>query len=337
MSVWMPVFLICEDDLKMIFRAFCDVFPYATLWRATNDLNIHMVLVGTQEPLKLDFKKFRDRAEVPAIRDDLARVDLEDPFTLLNCILLEEKCLQEYCRNSPPHRDDYPLLSFTCARSYRKFWNNDPWMVRVSKMADYDCSILPYVTNLGETEEEIARNEERILAGHEIARHMTRGYLAMSVGNQDDAIREGTMALDLNPLDRNARLMVSTSRHINAYRDWIQGRTARAEQGFRDIITSDPDFFYAHEGLSFCYWKNGDVDKAIRRLEYAMGRSPGHDSRRYWLAGFYAQRGMVDKAKEQLYRVLEAFPEEPDAVRKLKELEEFKRDSGGNVLISKNE
>jgi spermidine synthase len=336
MSVWMPVFLISEEDLKMIFRGFCDVFPHATLWRATNDLNIHMVLIGTQEPLELDFEKFRQRVEVPSIRNDLARVDLEDPYTLLNCLLLDEKSLQEYCKDSPPHRDDYPLLSFSCARSYRKYWNNDPWMERVSSMADYGCSVLPYVTNLGKTEEEVAHNEKQIMIGHEVSRHMTKGYLAMSVGNQEDAIREGTAALKLNPLDKNAKLLVNTSRHINAYKDWMQGRTARAERGFRDIISSDPDFFYAHEGLSFCHWKSGDVDKAIKRLEYAMGRNPGHDSRRYWLAGFYAQRGLLDKAEEQLYKVLEAFPGEPDAIRKLQELEEFKRAGRENLLISQN-
>ncbi len=323
MSVWMPVFLISPEDLKMIFRAFCEVFPHATLWRANNDLNKHMVLVGTRKPLRLDFEAFRRRMNVPAIRNDLARVGLEDPFTMLSSFLLDEDALEEYCRRSPVHCDDRPYLEFSCARSFRRYWGRDMWMDRVMELGRFGCSILPYLTNLGETEEEISQNIERINVECKVAHHVNEGYLAVTRGDYGQAVREAERALKLNPSSRNARLLLSRSKNYAAIQYQREGRTSLAEREFMDILSSDPGFFYAQEGLASCYWRQGRIREAIRMLESALRMEPWHASRRYWLAGFYARVGMVKEAREQLRKVLEAFPGEPRTIQKLKESEEF--------------
>ena len=320
MSVWMPIFLISTNDLKMIFRSFRDVFPHATLWRANNDLNKHMVLIGTQEKLSLDFEKFRDRMAVPAIRDDLARVDLDDVYTHLNCFLLDEDALAEYCGDGPVHSDDHPYLAFSAARNFRRYWNDDPWMERVAEMRAFGCTVLPYVTNLGETEEEVAYNTSRLSLEFEVANRINNGYLAFLRRDFQDASREGMEAVSLNPDDKSARLLLSQARYNIAVLDWLQGRKGKAESEFASIIASDPNFYFAHYRLAMCHWQRREIDDAIRELQYAMRVEPGHESNRYWLAGFYAAKGMRDEAKTQLEKVLAAFPGEPHATEKLEQL-----------------
>ena len=64
-------------------------------------------------------------------------------------------------------------------------------------------SVAPFLTNLGETEEEAAAVAERIRLRYEATQHSMRGDVLLTLGRRDDAIIEYNLALMIDPTDKN--------------------------------------------------------------------------------------------------------------------------------------
>jgi predicted negative regulator of RcsB-dependent stress response len=64
-------------------------------------------------------------------------------------------------------------------------------------------SVLPWLTNLGETEEEIAARTQDIRTRYEAVTHSINGDVALFLGERQRAILEYNEALSIDPLEKN--------------------------------------------------------------------------------------------------------------------------------------
>ncbi len=311
MSVWMPVFLMSTEDLRMVYRSFRDVFPHATLWCPTNCLNKHMVLIGTQQTLKLDFASVRDRMADPEVRADLARVDLDDPYVLLNALLLDEAAFAAYSGQGRMHTDNHPYLAYSSARSLREFRRRDPWIDRVQEMRAMRGDVGRHLTNLGDTPEEVARNVAGLELEAAVARLLNAGFAHGALGREEEAVAVALEGLALNPSSGSCRYLLGTAASAVALRDLKTADPRRALEKCLDALGRAPDQAELHMTLSEIHLAFGRLAQAIAEAEEAIRLAPLHYTWHWFAAGLYSR---VDVAKEleHLEVLLPLFPENSD-------------------------
>lgn len=112
LAQWLPLHGLAVEDYKMILRTFRAVFPHASLWLTDE----YSILLGTDNPLHIDFKMLEERLAVGAIKENLREVDLDDPISLLGTLALDEIALSRYAGAGPTNTDDRPYIGFTDRR-----------------------------------------------------------------------------------------------------------------------------------------------------------------------------------------------------------------------------
>ena len=106
---WVPLHRLPEAHYKMIVRTFIEVFPETTLWyKYTPDF---VILIGTRQPLLIDYKNFIARAQIANIREGLAADDL-DGRSLLDSFMMGPETVHKYVGVGPIHTDNRPRLEF---------------------------------------------------------------------------------------------------------------------------------------------------------------------------------------------------------------------------------
>jgi spermidine synthase len=159
---WIPVGEATLDDERMLFRAFLDVFPHATAWWQLDQFFV--LLIGTKEPLAIDYQRLREKMGRDRVRQDLALAGLRDVDHLLSYFTFDEVAFAEFVGGAPPATDDRTVLDFTMPRhigtgfGFGTFSTNTrqgerrPLTVAFEHKAYYAArrrSVVPYLTNLG--------------------------------------------------------------------------------------------------------------------------------------------------------------------------------------------
>jgi len=304
-SVWIPLYWLSSDDLKMICKSFSEVFPHATLWRGNNGHNKHAQLIATQGPLSIDFDVFRRELRRPRIRQDLARLDLENVFTLLNCHWLDERAFREYCKDAKVNSDDHPYLAYSAPRSCMR---EPVWINRLSELFDIRTPVLPYVRFSGVGDDEIARCRKMLATEFDVVGRLTQGFALLSIGEFGDAMLKAEEARKLNPGDKTCTFLLSKIKWEMAKRQLAAGDLDMALQTARNLVASDPDFALGYRILCRVHGLRGELDQAIEAGEEARKRSPEDMTLRYQLAMLYAKRGQVEEARARLRALLEELP-----------------------------
>jgi spermidine synthase len=112
---WIPIGASPLEDEKMLFRAFYDVFPNGTVWQLlAQDGNI--LLVGTKEPLFIDYQLLTRKYNEPRVRRDLELSKVRDPIDILGMFVFDSAALREFVRGIEPVVDDRTRLDFSMPR-----------------------------------------------------------------------------------------------------------------------------------------------------------------------------------------------------------------------------
>ena len=107
MAQWLPLATQNDEDTRALVRSFLDVFPAVTLW--TTELH-ETLLLGGQEPLRLDPATIAARMAQPAIAASLAEVGIGDPVALLSTFVTDRAGLETYVEDAPAVTDDRPRI-----------------------------------------------------------------------------------------------------------------------------------------------------------------------------------------------------------------------------------
>jgi len=196
---WIPHHLLSDGEVKMTARSFMTAFPHATLW--FSPLRQNAVLIGTQNELEIDYGRLEAAFQDEVIRRELESVNVADPVGFLSGFLMGEETLAEYVGNIPDNTDNHPVLEFTPALSY---FLADAYRLRnVFDFRDAREIILPWLVNLGETEEEVETVTEAMQRRYEAVGYSINGDIALVLGERERAIAEYSQALAVDPLERN--------------------------------------------------------------------------------------------------------------------------------------
>jgi hypothetical protein len=131
MAVWLATWELETHELKMLVRAFVDVFPYASVWDCVHPYE--WLLVGAKRAPAIDVDVLRTRMSRPAIASDLALIEAEHggirtPADLLSLHLKGRAALLDFAGAVPPVTDDKTVVDFTTPRHARASFGLGEWV-----------------------------------------------------------------------------------------------------------------------------------------------------------------------------------------------------------------
>jgi len=170
---WVPTGEAPLDQERMLFRAFADVFPHATVW-SQGGTGV-MLIIGTMEPLRIDYERLAEKMQAPKIHRDFEMIGVKDPDHLLSFFRFDEAAVAEFVANVEPITDDRPVLDFSMPRymgsgfglgawtlrAKIKGWEG--WTIAVERLKFYNDNrdpVLPLLENLGESAEVVGARIE---------------------------------------------------------------------------------------------------------------------------------------------------------------------------------
>jgi spermidine synthase len=196
---WLPIHLLSDAEVRMTARTFQTVFPHTTLW--LSPLRRHGVLVGAKRPLQIDFGSLKAKMERDGVRGELERFNVTDPQDFLAWFVMGEEALSRYVEGARMNTDNHPYLEFSPAMA---FFRAQEYQVRnLASLRENRESVLPFLTNLGSSEGEIASVAERVDRRFRATQHSIAGDVFLALGRTQDAREEYNRARGIDPEDKN--------------------------------------------------------------------------------------------------------------------------------------
>ena len=109
LAQWLPLKTQRAESTKSLIRSMLDVFPHVSLW--TTEVH-EMMLIGSVEPLKLDWSSIQSRFSTPSIARALAEVGIETPADLLATWITDREGLEAYVGDTPAVTDNRPRIEY---------------------------------------------------------------------------------------------------------------------------------------------------------------------------------------------------------------------------------
>ena len=106
---WLPLPTQNSEDTKALVRSFIDIFPHASLW--TTELH-EMLLVGSMQPMPLDYLRMLGRFEQPGVKTALADVGVVSLPSLLTTWVTDRAGLASFAGDALPVTDDRPSIEY---------------------------------------------------------------------------------------------------------------------------------------------------------------------------------------------------------------------------------
>ncbi len=293
MCQWVPLHRLPEDKYKMIIRTFKEAFPHTTLWyKFTPDF---VILIGTPKELSIDYQDFKRRMEKPGVKDDLALVNMSDPIALLDSFMMDERTIDQYTGPGPIHTDMRPRMEFfgpyTSVTTYQNLLG----------MRNFRTSVLPFLTNMGNTPQELNELRDKIQQSFDATQYAITGQLYYVNGNFDDAMRRFLAASAVNPEDTNVKWLIT----------YVEKQMGLTEQALLDRIKENKSDADAHIKLGTIYQNQGQLDKAIIEFKKAIEINPDSMLAHSNLAYIYESQGKFAEAIEEMKEVARIKPDLP--------------------------
>ena len=110
---WLPLYEMTVHDMKTVVRTFAEAFPHVLIWMTYYDA----VLVGSRDPILVDEPELERRMTQPAVRDDLAAVQMGSADDLLSYFLTGTDGARAFGRDGALNTDDNVVLEFSAPAS----------------------------------------------------------------------------------------------------------------------------------------------------------------------------------------------------------------------------
>ena len=301
MCQWVPLHRLPETHYKMIVRTFIEVFPHTTLWyKYTPDF---VILIGTQEPLRIDYKNFIARAQIASISEGLAADDL-DGMSLLDSFMMGPETVRKYVGAGPVHTDNRPRLEF-----FRGADLADTTTQNVKGMAEYRERVLPYLTNYGSTLAEMKVIRQKLDTYFRATQRLIRGQIAYASAQYQNAAELMNEAVELNPVDETIRYNFGVVSGL--IREGEQEELRQIEQQVQQAMAQNPNDLQGHLYLATVYEMQGELGKATRELEDFLRGDPSRTDVYLLLGPLYERQERYREALRTYQRLEQQEPRLP--------------------------
>lgn len=168
------------EAVKQMLAAFHDVFPNGSVWYVSP---IALLVIGSSQPLNVDYQLLKKRMADPRIIADLHTVNFEEPNDILSSFLMAGDDVGRFVAGTNPASDERPLgfLNSTDFGSPRDIVSLSDDLIM------HQTSIVPYLRNLDDSDSATYTIRESLKTQSEAMQHLIRGQLKLLIFRDADA------------------------------------------------------------------------------------------------------------------------------------------------------
>jgi spermidine synthase len=297
MFQWLHAYKLRPQDVKTIVATFEKVFPHAVLWQGA--FSRDLFLVGTEQPLSVDFAAFAEKMARAKIKQDLAQVHLDDPFLLLSFLLFNEQAVRNFSKGAPIHTDNHPILEFQAPKGIFL----PPGTTTSATLKALEQWRSDIFTILQEIDDEALA--EKIALYARSRTHSIQGDILLCRGEPlNKVIAEYQKALSLVPdivlIEKCLAEFLFTGGEIVSGQKLYQ----EAEDLFRQAIAHDPSRRHFYQALAEVYIQQDDRQGAIGVYQQALAVEPNDIDFRLKSGVLHAITNDLEKAEQEFLFVL---------------------------------
>ena len=260
---WIPLHSQGEKEVDMHFKTFSSVFPYTMGWMSVAN---EILIIGSDQPIKIDFEKLKTRLEEPEIKKALADIEIPNIFSFLSNIWLLDEQVKTLGKGHPLITDNHPSIEF-----YLDLGNVIDVSGRekyVFNRATFD-QIANYVDNLSETD------RMTLKPYYDAMNLYQRGVMYSNRGQLLEA---------LNMIEDNNLVRY----HLQAGKEQIARLLEQVEQ--------NPDNFGNLLNLGHSYYQIGEYEKSVGFLKMVLEKNPNLSYAHLYMGYNLLEMGEKEKA-----------------------------------------
>jgi len=91
----------------MHFKTFSSVFPHAIAWMSVAN---EILIIGSDQPIELDFNKLKQRLNEPVIQKAMAEIEIENVYSFLSNIWFLEDEIKAVAKGYDDITDNHPVI-----------------------------------------------------------------------------------------------------------------------------------------------------------------------------------------------------------------------------------
>jgi len=261
-SQWIPLHSLNPEIVRSLVRTFYESFPESCMWF----INADVFMIGSDQPLLIDYPMLEKRLAPTTIQRELARVDLGDIEELLTSFFMSKERVEAYSRGASVMTDDRPWAEFAAPKEVYE----NTVHISLREMAPFYESPEPILRFPGMSPAAVEAAKERIrrrYLAHRVDLEGQMAYYGAAVGFGDPAARFKE-ALAIDPEDYTAAFYIKEIAVAQAKYYLDAGRVARAIALLNDAIKYAPGQAQLYAELGMIYYKQLEqFDKAIECFE----------------------------------------------------------------------
>lgn len=317
LSIWVPLWALSLDDFRMIINTFYSVLPHTTVWYTSNFDSKQVHLIGSKKKLCIDFALWLKRMEDVRIQQDLREVRLDNPYKLLDALVMTEDDVGKYVAGAKLNTENRPHLEFSAPKS----WYKDGHDIRRQNLE----SIVGFKKNafiILDPETAGRGVEEKLSQYDRSSKYIFKGLLDYLKHDFEQSLHEFRQAASINPEDVSIEALAGIPKVVleNLYtllgeRDLKNGNYARAILAYTGLLDLNPKNPKAYNDRGLAFIGQGDFDNAIADLSILIELVPDNE-RAYINRGVaYTKKGLFDKAIEDFSHAIALAPENVPAYK----------------------
>ncbi|MFY9271207.1 MAG: fused MFS/spermidine synthase, partial [Candidatus Manganitrophaceae bacterium] len=308
---WIHFYGIRSPELKAVIRTFHSVFPSVFIFYTdAGDL----ILIGSDQEITIDREEIARRMAIPAVKQDLSRVDVHSPFDLWAYFLLGPNEIDRYAGPGIFNTDDYTLVEFQTPKSLFE----DTFSIHLAEMkgaaqggdlylikptepnpvkADGFFAIAKGLLRIGKENDARELIRKGLLLNDGAEGHGLMGRLLHKQGDRDGAGRAWQTAFKKDPSHADTLLDL-------AKRYQEEGRFKEAEPFLERLRREQPERLPAafYHGVNLYYL--GEYEKALGELD--LGRLFSEPFVHYYQSLVFEKLEKEEEAKGALARFIQS-------------------------------
>jgi len=278
MALWLPTYGISKDSYFSIYKSFQDVFPHSFVVYCNQS---HFLIVGSPSPVRIDLKRFLERASEPEVAASLAEVCLDDPQVLLSTFIMSPEGLREMVGGGRLNTDLDPTVEFDREEVPNPALN--PHFFRA--VLRHRGSVIPFLDAGPAAEEQRAlRAVERF--SDQLGLWM-EGQLEFYTRS-----RPGGMARMIDVLQRHESnlfldVLLVTYSPSELHAPYFNRSLLPFVSFCEDVLRAKPSMVMIHSYLGTAFAKTQELKKALQHTETMVNLRPDDWLFRFDLGGLY--------------------------------------------------
>lgn len=238
---WIPLHSQGPKEVAMHFKTFQSVFPFTMGWLSVAN---EMLIIGSNQPIKIDFNELNERLQEPEIKKALADIEIPNIFSFLSNIWLLNEQVEKLGEGFPLITDNHPAIEFYL--DLGKVIDIPGQERYVFNRARFD-DVVRQISNMPES-------DRQKLEPHYAAMDLyQRGVM---YGNRGQLLKAMTL-VDDDDLFRY---------HLQADRKQMQRLT--------QLIEEEPDNLQYLLNLAHSFYQIGNYEQSMEILQLVLEKSP---------------------------------------------------------------